>query len=249
MKKVVIIQARMTSTRLPGKILKEVGGKPMLSQQLKRLRRCELVDEIVIATTVNKSDDAVEELAKSENVGCFRGDEQDVLSRYIGAALQSRADIIIRSTADCPLIDAKVTDKVIRDLIENSDKCDYVSNAEKRTYPRGLDVEAFFADTLFRMNRLGKSDMAREHVTSYLRGERPDLFLVRHICDDIDNSDLRLTVDNAEDLELIHRLYDELDLSNAEVSYREIIKYLRENPELIEINKGLETWNPTEQKH
>lgn len=245
MKKVIIIQARMTSTRLPGKILKQVGGKPMLAQQIKRLRKCELVDEIVIATTVNKTDDAVANLAKNENVACFRGDEQDVLSRYVGAALQSKADVVIRSTADCPLIDAKITDRVIKELVENSESCDYVSNTEERTYPRGLDVEAFFADTLFRIDRLGKSETAREHVTAYLRSERPDLFLIGHIKDDEDNSDLRLTVDNTEDLELVRRLYDELDLNNTKVSYRELVKYLRDNPELIEINKGLETWNPS----
>lgn len=249
MKKVIIIQARMTSTRLPGKILKDVGGKPMLSQQLNRLRDCELVDEIVIATTVNKTDDGVEELAKSENIEFFRGDEHDVLSRYIGAAKQTNADAVVRLTADCPLIDAGVVDKIIGELIENSNKCDYVSNTEKRTYPRGLDVEAFFVDTLFRLDRLGKSQTAREHVTTYLRGEREDLFLIRQVCDEVDNSDLRLTVDNAEDLELVRKLYDELNLSEEKLSYREIIKYLRDNPELIEINKGLETWNPTKNQH
>lgn len=249
MKKVIIIQARMTSTRLPGKILKDVGGKPMLSQQLNRLRDCELVDEIIIATTINETDNEVEELAKSENIECFRGDELDVLSRYTGAARKTNADIVIRLTADCPLIDAEIVDEIIKDLIENIDKCDYVSNTEKRTYPRGLDVEAFFADTLFRLDRLGKSQTSREHVTTYLRGENTDLFLIRQVCDEADNSDLRLTVDNAEDLELIRRLYDELNLSEEKLSYREIIKYLRDNPELIEINKGLKTWNPTKNQH
>ncbi len=239
----------MTSTRLPGKILKDVGGKPMLVQQLNRLKKCELIDEIVIATTVNTADDVVADLANSEDVGCFRGDEEDVLSRFVGAAKQSRADVVIRSTADCPLIDAKITDDVVKELIENSEKCDYVSNTEKRTYPRGIDIEAFFADTLFRIDRLGKSEAAREHVTSYLRGERPDLFMIRHVCDDVDNSDLRLTVDNSEDLELIRRLYNELDLSSTEIPYRELVKYLRDNPDLIELNKGLETWNPTSNQH
>ena len=249
MKKVIIIQARMTSSRLPGKILKQVGGKPMLVQQLNRLKNCELVDEIVIATTVNEADNGVAELAKSENIVCFRGDEKDVLSRYVGAAKQSKADVIIRLTADCPLIDSEVVDKVIGELIHNSDKYDYASNTEQRTYPRGLDVEAFFTDTLFRIDRLGKSKTAREHVTTYLRGENISLFLIRQVCDNIDNSDLRLTVDNSEDLELIRRLYDELDLNEKEISYKEIIEYLRLNPELIEINKGIETWNPKKNQH
>lgn len=236
----------MTSTRLPGKILKEVGGEPMLKQQIKRLRQCKLVDEIVIATTVNAADDAVVELAEDENLAFFRGDEHDVLGRYVGAAKQSNADVVIRSTADCPLIDAEITDSVIKELIDNANECDYVSNTVERTFPQGLDVEAFFIDTLLRANRLGQSAQAREHVTVTIYSENPHLFLRRAVKDTEDNADLRLTVDTAQDLELIKRLYDELDLSKTILSYREIIKYLRANPELVQINKGIKTWSPVQ---
>lgn len=245
MKKVVIIQARMTSTRLPGKILKQVGGEPMLKQQIKRLRQCESVDEIVIATTVNAADDAVVELAEAENLSFFRGDEFDVLGRYVGAAEQANADVVVRVTADCPLIDPQVTDSIINELIKHAADCDYASNTFERTFPQGLDVEAFFLDTLLRANRLGKSPAAREHVTVAIYSEKPDLFLCRSVADTEDNSDLRLTVDTENDLELIRRLYDELDLTARVASYREIIAHLRANPELIRINEGIKTWSPT----
>lgn len=236
----------MTSTRLPGKVLKEVGGQPMLKQQIRRLRQCRAVDEIMLATTTNSTDDPIVEFARNENVRCFRGSEQDVLSRYLGAAEQSKADVVVRSTSDCPLIDPEVTDSIIRELIDNAGECDYASNTEIRTFPRGLDVEAFFFDTLLRMTRLGKSAAAREHVTVFLRSEMPQLFLLRQITDAEDNSDLRLTVDTEADLKLIRRLYEELDLSSGVASYREIVAYLRGQPELIRINEGIETWSPTQ---
>jgi spore coat polysaccharide biosynthesis protein SpsF len=245
MKKSIIIQARMTSTRLPGKVLKEVGGKPMLAQQINRLRMCKMIDEIVIATTTNVTDEPVVELATRESVAYFCGSEQDVLGRFLGAAQQTKADVIIRSTADCPLIDPEVTDLVIKELIDHTDECDYASNIQPRTYPRGLDVEAFFYDTLLRMNRLGKSVAAREHVTIVSRSERPELFLCRSVEDTRDNSDLRLTVDTEADLQLIRKLYDALMLSTRVASYREIVSYLRARPELLRINEGIETWSPT----
>lgn len=217
----------------------------MLAQQVRRLRECKLIDEIVIATTVNKTDDPVVELAEAEKISYFRGDEQDVLSRYIGAAKQTNADVVIRSTADCPLIDAEVTDSVIQELIGNSDKCDYAGNTIERTFPQGLDVEAFFFDTLLRADRLGKSQPSREHVTVAIYSENPNLFLLRAVKDREDNSDLRLTVDTAADLELIRLLYDKLIIGSQTVSYREIVAFLRANPELIEINKGIKTWSPT----
>lgn len=244
MKKVAIVQARMTSTRLPGKILQTVGGKPMLAQQIRRLRQCEMIDEIVIATTSNPTDGAVADLVKAENLAVFRGDEHDVLGRYVGAAKMAQADVVIRSTADCPLIDPAVADSVIKELIDHADDCDYASNTLERTFPQGLDIEAFFIDTLLRADRFGKSAQAREHVTVAIYSEFPHLFLRRQITDSEDNSDLRLTVDTAQDLELIRRLYDELGLDSQILPHREIISYLRAKPELIEINRGIKTWSP-----
>src|SRR4029077_1370487 len=133
--------------------------------------------DIVIATTTNTADDPIAEVAWRMGVCLFRGSESDVLGRYLGAARKVCADVIVRVTADCPLIDAGVTDRVIGELLERADHCDYASNLFERTWPRGLDTEAFFMDTLARMERLGKTPQAREHVTVVARMERPELFL------------------------------------------------------------------------
>jgi len=244
MKIVAIVQARMGSTRLPGKILMDVAGRPMIAQQLRRLQKCSLVNEIVVATTIHDIDDPVVRLAEHEGVTWYRGSQSDVLARYVEAAEQTKADVIVRLTADCPLIDPQITDKVIQELVDHSSSCDYASNVQQRTFPRGLDVEAFFRDTLLRIDRLGQSTSAREHVTIVPRSERPDLFLCRSVTDTEDNSDLRWTVDTETDLKLIRILYEELDLGNRVAPYREILGYARSHPDLSEINQQIETWSP-----
>ncbi|MGB8951788.1 MAG: glycosyltransferase family protein [Candidatus Aminicenantales bacterium] len=233
MQRVIIVQARMTSTRLPGKVLMDIAGQPMLAQQLLRLKQCMLVDDIVVATTANATDDPVAELAHREQVGCFRGGEQDVLARYVGAAREAKADVIIRVTADCPLIDPHVTDRVIAELTDHAMECDYASNVLRRTYPRGLDVEAFFWDTLLRIERLARSDGAREHVTTVARSEHPELFLCRSVEDNQNNADLRWTVDTATDLEFVRQLYEVLNLSTHTSFYPEILDYVRNHLELV----------------
>jgi spore coat polysaccharide biosynthesis protein SpsF len=234
----------MSSTRLPGKVLMPVAGRPMLEQQLRRLRECRLASEIVVATTTNSADDAIAEIAWRQNVCVFRGSESDVLGRYLGAARKVCAEMVVRITADCPLIDAGVTDRVIGELKERSGCCDYASNVRERTWPRGLDVEAFFLDTLARMDRLGKSHQAREHVTVVARAERPELFLYHSVKDEQDNSDLRWTVDTAEDLRLVRTIYEELDLGERPRPYGEILAWVRSRNHLASINRGVETWDP-----
>lgn len=232
----IIVQARMNSTRLRGKILMDLAGHPMLAQQLRRLKHCRMVDEIVVATTTNDIDDPVITVADTEGVRWFRGSEHDVLSRYVGAASESNAEIIVRITADCPLIDPEVTDRVIQELQSNQIKCDYAANIIQRTFPQGLDTEALFRDTLERTHRLAQSAAAREHVTYFIYKQRPDLFLLRSITDTTDNSDLRWTVDTIKDLAMVRRLYDELKLGNLILSYPELLAYIRANPEVAAIN-------------
>ena len=234
----------MSSSRLPGKVLRDVAGKPMLVQQILRLRQCPAIDEIVIATTGNQADKPIRELGEQQDVDCFCGSEDDVLRRFVGAANKSKADVVIRVTADCPLVDPKVTDEVIHELVDHPSECDYASNVLERTYPRGLDVEVFYFDTLLRMDRLGRSRIAREHVTIVPRSERPELFLCRSVVDAQDNSDLRWTVDTEDDLRLISALFEQLDIDGRSVAYPEILRYARENPGLAEINKGSKTWTP-----
>lgn len=230
MKRVVIIQARTTSTRLPGKVLMDLGGRPMLVQQLRRLARCQRVDDIVVATTVNGSDDPVTALADAAGIRWFRGSEHDVLSRYVGAAREVAADIIVRVTADCPLIDPGETDRVIAELEAHVGECDYASNILRRTFPRGLDTEALCRDTLERTARLANQAEFREHVTLFIYQGRPDLFLMRSVTDAQDNSDLRWTVDTNDDLTLVRRLYAELHLNDHVLPYRQILEHVRRKP-------------------
>lgn len=236
MKRVIIIQARMTSTRLPGKILTDLAGQPMLVQQLRRLKRCRLADEIVVATTTNAGDDPVIKIARAENVRWYRGSESDVLLRYVDAARESRAELVVRVTADCPLIDPEQTDRVIAALDERAGECDYASNVMRRTLPRGLDTEALFRDTLERLHRLAKSNPAREHVTYFLTVERPDLFVTHGVAASEDNSDLRWTVDTDEDLSMIRRVYAELRLGEQFLPYGAVLTHVRSNPEIAAMN-------------
>jgi spore coat polysaccharide biosynthesis protein SpsF len=233
---VAVVQARTGSTRLPGKVLAPVGGSPMLVQQLRRLVAAQSLTEIVVATTTEPEDDAVVELARGEGIRCFRGSDEDVLSRYVEAAHDSAADVVVRLTADCPLIDAGVVDAVTETLVDGPTQFDYASNVVHRTYPQGLDAEALFADTLERVDRLARSPEAREHVTWFIASERPELFLVGSVTDDEDNSDLRWTVDTAADLELVRRLYEDLDLAVSGLGYRDIVEHVRANPELATAN-------------
>jgi spore coat polysaccharide biosynthesis protein SpsF len=224
----------MTSSRLPGKILSELAGRPMLAQQLRRLRRCKRLDELCIATTVNAADDPVVELARAEGVAWFRGSESDVLGRYLGAARQTRAELVVRVTSDCPLIDAETLDAVVALALDAP--CDYASNTMQRTFPRGLDAEALFADVLERLGRLATSTPAREHVTWFLHRERPELFVTRQLVDTEDHSDLRWTVDTADDLALVRAIYAHAGLGDRDVPYRELVRLVRAEPELVAMN-------------
>jgi spore coat polysaccharide biosynthesis protein SpsF len=244
MKRVMIVQARATSSRLPGKVLLDLGGRPMLVQQLVRLRQCRNVDEIVVATTTETNDEPVAMLAREAGVRVFRGSTDDVLLRFVGAAQEARADVVVRVTADCPLIDPEICDRVIAELVEHPSECDYVSNVIRRTFPRGLDVEAMFFDVLLRMDRLARSTPAREHVTIVPRSERPSLFLCRDVVDEVNNSDLRWTVDTPADLRMIRLLFEELGLGERRVSYGEILAHARARPELSAINADGYTWSP-----
>lgn len=245
MKRIIIVQARVRSTRLPGKVLVDLAGRPLLSQLLARLQQCRHADAIVVATSDQADDAPIVELARAAGVACFCGDEHDVLGRFVAAARDQHADVVVRVTGDCPLIDPEVTDRVIRDLTDHASQCDYASNVIERTYPRGLDTEAMFFDTLVRIERLATSRPAREHVTIVPRSERPDLFLLRHVVDDEDNSDLRWTVDTPDDLLLVRRLFEEMQLGQSRAPYRKLLAYVREHAELARLNASSTTWSPT----
>jgi spore coat polysaccharide biosynthesis protein SpsF len=232
MRTVAILQARMGSSRLPGKVLAELGGATMLAQVVSRLRGARRITEIVVATSTGADDDAVVRETGRLGAGVHRGSAGDVLARFLGAARSYRADAIVRVTADCPLLDGAVIDQVVA-LLDGA--VDYASNTHARSYPRGLDVEALHRDTLERIARLGTSPAAREHVTAFVM-EAPELFRTAQLVAPTDDSDLRWTVDTADDLALVRRLYGELGLAGTPWPYREVVAAVRARPELAAAN-------------
>jgi spore coat polysaccharide biosynthesis protein SpsF len=217
----------------------DICGRSMLSHHLRRLKACQAAGDVVLATTSNSADDVIVREAEREGVRWFRGSEEDVLSRYVGAAREAQADVIVRVTSDCPLIDPDQTDRVIADLVEHYRECDYAANILERSFPRGLDTEAFMIDTLERLHRLGTTRSHREHPTSLLVYERRDLFLVRSIVDCEDNSDLRWTVDEPADLEMIRCLYQELEMSDRILPYDVTLALARRHPSLTALNTNV----------
>lgn len=237
MKTVAIVQARMTSTRLPGKILADLAGAPMLERQLSRMQRATTLDDVMIATTTNASDDPVIALCDRLGISTFRGSEEDVLSRYAGAAASSQADIVVRITADCPLLDGEVVDRVVRAL--RADGTDYASNTLTRTYPRGLDVEVLTREALDRTAAAAKSKPAREHVTWFIHTECPESFTRSSVAADVDGSDLRWTVDTPEDLAMVRAVYAGLGLAGQNVTYPALLEWVRAHPEVAQINAAV----------
>jgi len=200
---VAIVQARMTSTRLPGKVLADLGGRPVLAFMLERVKRARTLDGLVVATTVNATDDPVARAAAAAGVEVFRGDEKDVLSRFVGAGEAARADVVVRLTADCPFTDPALVDLAVARFLEAD--LDYLANAVDRTYPDGLDVEVLRFEALRRAARETREPYDREHVTPYLY--RPGGgFRVGSFRHDSDLSALRWTIDTAEDLAVARRL-------------------------------------------
>lgn len=242
---VLIVQARMTSTRLPGKVLMDLVGRPMLERQLGRLARCAEVDEIVLAVTTNASDAPLVELARRLGLRWYRGSEDDVLARYLGAAREAHAELVVRVTSDDPLIDATETDAVVAALRERRATCDYASNNLEPHLPVGLDTEALWADVLERMARMARSAPAREHVTWFCHGERPDLFALHSVRRPFDAHDLRWTVDTADDLAMVRRLYEDLGLAERIVPLAELIAYVRDHPDVAAINAHVTQKRPS----
>lgn len=210
---VAIVQARMTSTRLPGKVLADLCGAPLLQRIVERLRLCRRLDAIVVATTVNRDDDPVEALALKLGVEVYRGDEADVLGRVLAAAEGARADVIVRITADCPVIDPGIVDECIRLRAERG--VDYASNVNVRTYPDGLDTEVIRIDALRTAGREARDPILREHVTPYIRGIFPNLPSGNFSRADLkfcaDLSHVRWTVDRQDDLDRVREIFATFD--------------------------------------
>lgn len=231
---VCIIQARMGSTRLPGKVAKFILGKPMLVHQIERVKQARLVDKIVIATTTKCEDDPVALMAQETGVTCFRGSEFDVLDRYYQAVKEARADIVIRITGDCPLSDPKVIDETIEYFLRNIADTDYTS--KPTNYPEGLDMEIFSFSVLERAWKESTKPSEREHVTPYIYNH-PEIFRVRTWQrGEEDFSMMHWSVDTLEDFVFVTKIFEKLYPQNPVFSKDDVIKFLQENQELLLIN-------------
>ena len=247
---VAVIQARMGSTRLPGKVLAEIGGRSMLAQVCRRVARAATVDRLVVATTVRPEDEAVVDECERLGVACFRGSEHDVLDRYCRAARAYEADAIVRITADCPLIDPDVIDLVVRAFLE--ERPDYAANTLRRTWPRGLDTEVTNSAALARADREATEPYQRVHVTPYLY-QHPDRFRLlavsgarfhraRHV-ENVPHVDVphsedfsrhRWTVDLPADLDFVRGIYRRFD--GDTFSWEEVLQLLAREPALADVN-------------
>src|SRR5919108_303724 len=228
-----IIQARMGSSRLAGKTLADIAGRPMLARVVDRVKQIPHVDRIVVATTANAADETVVRLATACGVGCFAGSEHDVLDRFHGAALHYRADAIVRITADCPLLDPQVAGRVVSRFL--ADPCDYASNVHPPTYPDGLDTEVMSFAVLQDAWERAQSAFDREHVTPYI-WSHPERFRIVNVEHSIDLTPLRWTVDEAADLTFVNAVYTGLAASGGTFGMQEVLGLLKRCPDLLSIN-------------
>jgi spore coat polysaccharide biosynthesis protein SpsF len=234
-----IIQARMGSTRLSGKVMKKIKGKTILHHVIERIQQSKLVDEIIVATTLLERDDIIVNEMKNCGVKCFRGSEEDVLSRYYYAAKESNVDTIVRITSDCPLVDPNVIDEIIAFCLDR--KYDLVTNAgtdlTQRTYPRGLDIEVFSIEILEDAFKNGKENYHREHVTPFIYEHSNNIHYFKSV---VDYSKHRWTLDTEEDLKLISEIYNRLYKGRHDFYLPDIIELFENEPYLFTINAHIE---------
>lgn len=229
-----IIQARMGSTRLPGKVLKEVEGKPLLQHMIERVRRSKLVNEFVVATSSKEKDTEIEDLCSKLNIHCFRGSEDDVLDRYYQCAKYfiPVPEYIVRLTADCPLHDSEVIDFVVQKFLEK--KVDFMTNSFEPLWEDGFDVEIFTFRALEEAWKKATKKSEREHVTPYIRNT--STFKI-HKQKYFTSYNYKLSVDSPNDFELIKQIFAHLYRSNKMFGINDVVNLLENNPSLLEINK------------
>ncbi|OGC86116.1 spore coat biosynthesis protein F [Candidatus Adlerbacteria bacterium RIFCSPHIGHO2_02_FULL_54_18] len=240
---VATIEARMTSTRLPGKVLLPMAGEPNLKRLIDRLRRSKYIDEVVIATTVNVPDDAI--VALAEEVGCkvWRGSEDNVLLRVLEAAQSVGADLIVEITGDCPLIDWRHIDRLIALYIEGG--YDYMSNILERTFPRGFDVQIFSVKTLAEVNRLTGDPVDQENVSLYIYNH-PERYKLGNWAAEgkMRRPELRVTLDTTEDYTLLNAIFEKLLPQNPDFSAEDVVHLLNVEPSLAALNAEVKQKDP-----
>ena len=231
-----IIQARMGSTRFPGKVLTDLNGKPLLAQIINRLRYCRNLDEIILATTTSGKDDGLADWCGDNGVPCFRGDEDNVLKRYHDAAVSSKADVIVRVTADDPFKDPRIIDDVINLLKDGG--LDFACNNCPPSFPEGLDTEVFTYQAIRKAYEAETTGFEKEHVTQYFY-HNPGMFRTGNLPYREDISYMRLTVDTGQDLELARKIYSRLSPSGEMFYLEDITALFEREPDLLDINKGV----------
>ena len=237
MKTLVVIQARMGSTRLPGKVLMPLAGKPALEHVIERARAAREVDQVVIATSTLPADDAVAEFCAARGWPCVRGSEDDVLARFLTALEHHPADIVVRITGDCPLTDPAMIDELVSALKNDPRGLDYISNTQApRKIPHGLDVEVMRADALQRAGREAAAREEREHVTPYFY-RNPDLFRLGRIDPPVDLSAHRWTLDTPNDHALLERVL--LALPPGALRWQDTLALVEQHPEWVSINSSV----------
>lgn len=231
----IIVQARMTSTRLPGKVLKKIAGKPILEHLLLRLNRSNTVKNVVVATTGNADDDVIVKLCDEMGVLNFRGSEHNVLNRYFSAAHFFNADPVVRINSDCPLIDPEIIDQVVSEYQNSNGTFDYVSNILEPSFPIGMHTEIFSIKALDIAEKFASLPEEREHVTPYIY-RNPDKFKLKSVRQKLDESHIRLTLDTEADFELVSLIYGHLYFKNEKFKLEDVRTLLKNNPEWIKIN-------------
>lgn len=230
----LIVQARMGSSRLPGKVMMQIDGKnPLLYYAIKQNKVSKYGKNLVIATTTKSEDDIIEEYAKKNNIMIFRGSSENVLDRYYQCAKNISSSVIVRVTADCPLIDPEIVDKVITKFIKN--KFDYVSNTHPRTFPYGTETEVFSFNALEKAWNETRNDFDREHVTPYFY-KNPNKFSIGNVIQEKDQSNYRWTIDYNEDLELVKYIAN--NIIKKPILTNDIINLIIKNPNLLKINES-----------
>lgn len=235
-KKIVcLIQARMESTRLPGKILMKIKGVPMIILQINILKKSKFLDEIVVITTTNSADDILVKKMEDNKIKYFRGSEDDVLQRHFESATKFNADIIVRITSDNPLTDLNMLENILNTITQND--LDYVSNNLKRTFPIGYDIEAFSYKTLKHIIESTKDIDDREHVTSYIHKNK-EKFKINNIEANPEEThpEWRITVDEKDDLKLIKKIFNHYKYKDV-IWYKDLIELFEKRPDLLKINE------------
>lgn len=237
MKFLAILQARVSSSRLPGKVLLPVLGEPMLFRQIERIRRAAHIDHLVVATSIDPSDDPLAKECAVRGISCGRGSLNDVLDRFIVCAGTYNPEIVIRLTGDCPLADPDLIDQMLKEFEEGA--YDYLTNANPPTFPDGLDIEVMRFSCLLEAHREATLPSEREHVTPFLRAH-PERYRLGNHASEVDRSGLRWTVDEEQDFAFVQAVYQHLYPGRADFSAADIYQLLEDNPQLMAINSSFE---------